>query len=53
MINLNKFLAYSSFRAKHSTESALLKVTNYILLSVDSGNCAVLVLLDLWTIVFC
>lgn len=37
----------SAFKAKHSTESALLRVTNYILVSVDSGNCAVLVLLDL------
>lgn len=37
----------SAFKAKHSTESALLRVTNDILVSVDSGNCAVLVLLDL------
>ncbi len=37
----------SAFKAKHSIESAQLRVTNFILLSVDSGNCAVLVLLDL------
>ncbi len=34
-------------RALHSTESALLKVTNDILLSIDSGSCAILILLDL------
>ncbi len=37
----------SGFRALHSTESALLKVTNYILLSIDSGSSAILILLDL------
>ena len=37
----------SGFRALHSTESALLKVTNDLLLSVDSGSSAILVLLDL------
>ncbi len=37
----------SSFRALHSTESALLKVTNYILLSIDSGSSAILILLDI------
>ncbi len=35
------------FRALHSTESALLKVTNDILLSIDSGSSAILILLDL------
>ena len=42
---LDKF--QSGFRALHSTESALLKVFNDILLTVDSGSCAVLLLLDL------
>jgi len=37
----------SGFRKYHSTESALLKVLNYILLTVDSGDHAILVLLDL------
>ena len=31
----------------HSTESALLKVQNDILLTVDNGSCAILILLDL------
>ncbi len=42
---LNKF--QSGFRVQHSTETALLKVLNYIYLSVNSGNYVVLVLLDL------
>ncbi len=37
----------SGFRPQHSTESALLKVLNDLLLIVDSGTCAVLILLDL------
>ncbi len=37
----------SGFRAQYSTESALLKVLNDLLLAVDSGKCVVLVLLDL------
>ncbi len=36
----------SGFRSKDSTESALLRVVNDLLF-VDTGNCAVLVLLDL------
>lgn len=37
----------SGFRACHSTEPALLKVSNDLLLSLDSGKCAILILLDL------
>ncbi len=37
----------SGFRTGHSTESALIRVLNYILLEVNSGNCVGLVLLDL------
>ncbi|XP_032879310.1 uncharacterized protein LOC116974699, partial [Amblyraja radiata] len=37
----------SGFKAMHSTESALLRVFNDILLANDSGNYVVLVLLDL------
>ncbi len=37
----------SGFREHHNTESALLKVLNYILLAVDSGDTSILVLIDL------
>ncbi len=37
----------SGFRTKHSTESALLKVPNNILLSIDSGKRVALMMLDL------
>lgn len=37
----------SGFRAKHSTESALLKVYNDLLLFADAGECSMLMLLDL------
>jgi hypothetical protein len=36
----------SAYRPNHSTETALLKVFNDLLLSVDSGDAAVLALLD-------
>uniref|UniRef100_A0A3B3QY49 Reverse transcriptase domain-containing protein n=1 Tax=Paramormyrops kingsleyae TaxID=1676925 RepID=A0A3B3QY49_9TELE len=37
----------SGFKALHSTESALLKVFNDLLLATDSGDSAILILLDL------
>ncbi len=37
----------SGFRAGHSTETALLRVSNDIFRGVDSGSCVVLLLLDL------
>ncbi|WP_419629649.1 reverse transcriptase domain-containing protein, partial [Thiolapillus sp.] len=37
----------SAYRPHHSTETALLKITNDILLALDSGNVSLLTLLDL------
>lgn len=37
----------SAYKKFHSTETALLKVQNYILLAMDNQKCVVLVLLDL------
>lgn len=37
----------SGFKSRHSTETALLRVFNDLLLTVDSGSSAILVLLDL------
>lgn len=44
---LNPF--QSGFSAKHSTESALLRVVKALILSVDTGNCAILLLMELST----
>ena len=48
-LNLHKLLSsnQSAYRPNHSTESALLKVTNDILLALDKGDVTVLTLLDL------
>ena len=37
----------SGFRACHSTETALIKVSNDLLLNADNGDCSILMLLDL------
>ena len=37
----------SAYRSGHSTETALVRVFNDLLLSVDRDNCSALVLLDL------
>ncbi len=48
LFNNNIFEVFQSgFRKKHSTETALVKVLNDILLTLDAAKSAVLVLLDL------
>ena len=37
----------SAYRRRHSTETALVKVQNDILLAMDNGNVTMLLLLDL------
>ena len=37
----------SGFCARHSTETALIKVTKDLLLTADAGDCSILILLDL------
>ena len=37
----------SAYRPSHSTETALIKVTNDVLLALDTGNVSLLTLLDL------
>ena len=48
-LNDNDLLPYhqSAYRANHSTETAVLKVLADILLALDSGELAMLMLLDL------
>lgn len=39
----------TGFKSHHNTETTLLKVMNYLLIAVDTGDNAILILLDLTT----
>ena len=48
LINNSLFASLqSAYRDKHSTETALIKVQNYIVSALDAGSSAILMMLDL------